>query len=84
MTEPDEFPSVTLKADDKVGVYFLCDEASADDLRDCVKAEEVKFSFNPAAGEHLAETGKVRFALGRAHPRVGDARRARSDGDAAC
>lgn len=69
MTEPAEFPSITLKADDKVGVYFLCDEAGADDLRDCLKADEVRFSFNPAAGAHLLEEGKVLFAFGRAHPR---------------
>lgn len=69
MTEPDEFPPIMLKADDKVGVYFLCDEAGADDLRDFLKADEVKFSFNPAEGAHLVEAGKVLFAFGKAHPR---------------
>ena len=68
MTEP-EFPPVTLKADDKVGLYFLCDEAGADDLRDCLKGDEVKFSVNPSAGAHLAEAGKVLFAFGKTHPR---------------
>ncbi len=69
MTEPEEFPPVTLKADDKVGVYFLCDEAGADDLRDCLQGDEVRFSLNPAEGAHLAEAGKVLFAFGKAHPR---------------
>ncbi|MEI2723455.1 MAG: hypothetical protein V9H26_07890 [Verrucomicrobiota bacterium] len=69
MTEPDEFPPITLKTDGQVGVYFLCDEAGADDLRDCLKADEVKFSFNPAEGAHLLEGDKVLFAFGRAHPR---------------
>jgi hypothetical protein len=70
MTEPDEFPPITLKTDDQVGVYFLCDEAGADDLRDCLKADEVKFSFNPAEGAHLLVDGKVLFAFGETHPRV--------------
>lgn len=70
MTEPEELPPVTLKTDDKVGVYFLCDEAGADDLRDCLKADEVTFSFNPAEGAHLTAAGKVLFAFGQAHPRV--------------
>ncbi len=69
MTEPDEFPPITLKADDKIGVYFLCDENGADDLRDCLKGDEVKFLINPSEGAHLAEAGKVLFALGRVHPR---------------
>jgi hypothetical protein len=29
----------------------------------------VKFSFNPSAGAHLAEAGKVLFAFGKEHPR---------------
>lgn len=69
MTEPEKFPPLTLKADDQVGVYFLCDDKGADDLRDCLKADEVTFSFNPSEGAHLLEAGKVLFAFGRAHPR---------------
>lgn len=69
MTEPGEFPPLTLKTDNQIGLYFLCDEASADDLRDCLKTDEVKLSFNPAEGAHLAEAGKVLFAFGKAHPR---------------
>lgn len=68
MTEP-EFPPITLKTDARVGVYFLCDEAGADDLRDCLKGDAVEFSFNPSEGAHLAEVGKVLFALGKTHPR---------------
>jgi SEC-C motif/Protein of unknown function (DUF1186) len=67
MTEP-EFPLLTLKTDDKVGVYFLCDEAGADDLRDFLTGDEVPFSFNPSEGANLAEAGKVLFAFGKAHP----------------
>lgn len=69
MTEPEKFPPLTLKTDDQVGVYFLCDETGADDLRDCLKADEVKFSFNPTEGAHLVESGKMLFAFGKAHPR---------------
>ena len=36
MTEPESFPPVTLKSDAKVGVYFLCDEAESDEVRDCL------------------------------------------------
>ncbi len=68
-TEP-EFPPLTLKIDDQVGLYCLCDEAGADDLRDGLKSDEVQFSFNPSEGEHLAEVGKVLFSFGRVHPRV--------------
>jgi hypothetical protein len=70
MTENDKFPPLTLKTDDRVGVYFLCAEADADELRDCLKADEVKFSFNPAEGAHLLKDGKVLFAFGKAHPRI--------------
>lgn len=70
MTEPEEFPPLTLKTDDKVGVYFLCDDAGADDLRACLKADEVKFSFNPPEAAHLTQPGKAIFVFGRRHPRV--------------
>jgi len=68
MTEPEAFPPVTLKTDDQVGLYFLCDEPYADEVREGLKADEVKFSLNPSEGAHLAAAGKVLFAFGQTHP----------------
>lgn len=68
-TKPD-FPLVTLKADGAVGLYFHCDEAKAEELRDCLTEAKVKFSFNPPEAAHLAQPGKAILVFGRRHPRV--------------
>lgn len=68
MTDPEKFPPLTLKTDGKVGLYFHCDETRADDLRDWLEKDEVKFSFNAIEGAHLLEEGKVLFAFNQANP----------------
>lgn len=69
MTKSEEFPPITLKTDGKLGLYFLCDETGADDLRDCLKGDKVAFSYNPNEGAHLLTAGKVLFVFAKSHPR---------------
>lgn len=63
-------PPVILKANGNVGLYAHYDEAEAEELRDCLEADKVEFSFNPPEAAHLAQPGKAVFVFGRRRPRV--------------
>jgi hypothetical protein len=63
-------PPVILKANGALGLFVHVDETDAEELRDCLTADEVVFSFNPPEAEHLAQPGKATFVFGRRHPRV--------------
>ncbi len=61
---------MTLKASDPLGLFIHYDEAGAGELRDCLTADEILFSFNPPEAATLAQPGKAVFVFGRRHPRV--------------
>jgi len=63
-------PPVILKANGRVGLFIHYDEAEAVELRDCLTADEVEFSFNPPEAARLVQPGKAVFVFGRRHPRV--------------
>lgn len=63
-------PRVVLRANGRVGLYLHYDETRAEELRECLEADEVEFSFNPPEAAHLTQPGKAVFVFGREHPRV--------------
>jgi hypothetical protein len=63
-------PPVVLRANGQAGLYIHYDESGAEELRECLEADEVEFSFNPPVAAHLAQPGKAIFVFGRRHPRV--------------
>ena len=68
--QPDVLPPVVLRANGRVGLYLHYDEAGAQELHDCLEADEVEFAMNPPEATHLAQPGKAVFVFGRRHPRV--------------
>jgi hypothetical protein len=66
----DVLPPVVLRANGRVGLYIHYDETRAAELRECLEADEVEFSFNSPESAHLAQPGKAVFVFGRHHPRV--------------
>src|SRR6185295_16087849 len=64
------FPPITLKAGGAVGLFTYYDEDRAGELRECLEADNVEFSFNPPEAAHLAVPGKAIFVFGRRHPRI--------------
>ena len=67
MTNP---PPIILRANGALGLYIHVGETEAEELRDCLEADEVEFSFNPPEAEHLAQPGRAIIVFGRHHPRV--------------
>lgn len=63
-------PPVVLHADEQAGLYLHYDDARAEELRECLEADEVEISFNPPEAAHLAQPGKAVFVFGRHHPQV--------------
>src|SRR5437879_1474164 len=66
----DVLPPVVLRADGAVGLYFRYDEAGAEELDECLRADKVCFSRNPPEAAHLAQSGKAIFVFGKLHPRT--------------
>lgn len=68
--QSDVLPPVVLRANGRVGLYLHYDEAGAQELHDCLVADEVEFAMNPSEATHLAQPGKAVFVFGQRHPRV--------------
>lgn len=65
-----EYPQVTLKYDRVAGLYIHYCDSDAEDLRDCLAADQVEFSLNPSEAAHLAQPDQALFVFGPKHPRV--------------
>ena len=64
----NDLPSLVVKSDPSLGLYVCVDPKDADDLRELLQDDAVRFTDAPEGMLRITEPGKHTFIIGIAHP----------------